>query len=151
MGDDSASRLIVRNNWIIPRQTKIKRFIRPAITLDAEGDAQPYGIAASTQLVGGCTRYRDASKSSHGQGVISPQGRGVQLRTSLQLLPPASQPTVPRAPMSKVRACSNKYTRDRLDFVRPQLVWEMSSCSEMNETAFSSPWAWCHFSVSFLR
>ena len=38
--------------------------------------------------------------------------------------------------MSMVRACSNKYTRDRLDFVRPQLVWEMSSCSEMNETAF---------------
>jgi len=38
--------------------------------------------------------------------------------------------------MSMVRACSNKYIRDRLDFVRPQLVWEMSSCSEMNETAF---------------
>ena len=68
-------KLIVRNNWIIPRQTKIKSFIRPAKTLGAEGEAQPYGIAASTQLVGGCTRYRDASKSSHGQGVIGPRGR----------------------------------------------------------------------------
>jgi len=76
------------------------------------------------------------SKSSHGQGVIGPREDENQLRTSLQLLPPASQPTVPRAPMSMVRACSNKYIRDRLDFVRPQLVWEMSSCSEMNETAF---------------
>lgn len=68
-------KLIVRNNWIIPRQTKIKSFIRPAKTREG-GKAQPYGIAASTQLVGGCTRCRDASKSSHGQGVIGPRGRG---------------------------------------------------------------------------